>query len=127
MGLTTEQAREREAAARAMVRALCTPRGEAGAREWVMSIPARPDHDPDLVIAAALDALGDMTEWREVYHPDAALWQQVYAAACGNEGDEALGRFVRQLAVTYYQTEVPRVRALAEKYRDAGSCEEVRP
>lgn len=48
---------DREAARRAidtahqMVAALCE-----GAREWVMSIPARPDHDPDLIIADGLEA-----------------------------------------------------------------------
>lgn len=40
----------------AMVEALCRPRGTAGAREWEMSIPARADRDPDLVIADALFA-----------------------------------------------------------------------
>lgn len=39
-----------------MVRDLCKPKGEPGAREWIMSIPARPDSDPDLVISAALYA-----------------------------------------------------------------------
>ena len=37
-----------------MVSALCRPRYTAGAREWMMSIPARPDYDPDLVIGDAL-------------------------------------------------------------------------
>jgi len=41
-----------------MVFALCQPLGTAGKREWTMSIPARPDHDPDLVIADALDTAG---------------------------------------------------------------------
>ena len=35
----------------AMVHALCQ-----GARTWTMSVPAQPDHDPDLVIAAGLEA-----------------------------------------------------------------------
>lgn len=39
-----------------MVHWLCQPEGTEGARRWVMSIPARPDHDPDLVIASALYA-----------------------------------------------------------------------
>jgi hypothetical protein len=46
--------REREEKASAMVAALCLPRGHQDTREWVMSIPARPDHDPDLVIGASL-------------------------------------------------------------------------
>lgn len=33
---------------------LCRPRGTEGSREWVMSIPARPDYDPDIVIGEAL-------------------------------------------------------------------------
>jgi hypothetical protein len=40
--------------AQAMVRALCLRRGEEGARDWTMSIPARPYYDPDLVIGGAL-------------------------------------------------------------------------
>jgi hypothetical protein len=40
----------------AMVAALCKPRETEGAREWIMSIPAEPDRDPDLVIADALHA-----------------------------------------------------------------------
>jgi hypothetical protein len=39
-----------------MVTALCLPRGTEGARNWIMSIPARPDYDPDLVIARGLTA-----------------------------------------------------------------------
>lgn len=30
-----------------------------GEREWLMSIPARPDHDPDLIIGDALLAAGN--------------------------------------------------------------------
>ena len=41
-------------AAHKLVCDLCRPRGAAGAREWMMSIPARPEYDPDLVIGAAL-------------------------------------------------------------------------
>lgn len=48
--------RERIERAEQMVDALCRPRGEPGAREWAMSIPARPDHDPDLVIGDGLGA-----------------------------------------------------------------------
>lgn len=40
--------------AHAMVSALCKSRGTEGTREWVMSIPAQPDYDPDLVIGAGL-------------------------------------------------------------------------
>lgn len=38
-------------AAHAMVHLLCH-----GDRKWTMSVPARPDHDPDLVIIAGLSA-----------------------------------------------------------------------
>lgn len=57
----------RELRASDMVASLCTPRGMAGAREWRMSIPARPDHDPDLVIAASLrDVLKLVAEVRRL-------------------------------------------------------------
>ena len=49
--------RARAEKARDMVSALCKPRNAEGAREWIMHIPARPDHDPDLVIGDALDAV----------------------------------------------------------------------
>ena len=39
-------------AAKQVVRDLCE-----GKRRWTMSVPARPDDDPDLVISAALNAL----------------------------------------------------------------------
>lgn len=40
--------------AQAMVSALCKPKGHREHRDWMMSIPAQPDRDPDLVIGAAL-------------------------------------------------------------------------
>jgi hypothetical protein len=45
---------EREKKAHRMIQSLCTPRGFEGHRDWIMSIPARLDDDPDLVIAASL-------------------------------------------------------------------------
>lgn len=48
--------REKVKAAHVMVSALCKPRGSHGSREWIMSIPARPEHDPDLVITFGLMA-----------------------------------------------------------------------
>jgi hypothetical protein len=50
-----EAIRANNAKAHAMVSALCKPRGSAGAREWLMSIPAQPDYDPDLVIGRSLN------------------------------------------------------------------------
>jgi len=44
-------------AAREMIHNLCSPRFAAEHREWEMSIPARPDYDPDLVIADAIRVL----------------------------------------------------------------------
>lgn len=44
----------RVAAANDMVTALCLPKYSNFARDWIMSIPALPDHDPDLVIGASL-------------------------------------------------------------------------
>lgn len=55
-GAGAQEALAKIDAADEMVRALCKVRGESGAREWVMSIPARPDYDPDLVIGDALRA-----------------------------------------------------------------------
>ena len=40
--------------ARDTVVALCKPKGTEGAMDWVMSCPAKPDRDPDLVITGAL-------------------------------------------------------------------------
>lgn len=49
-----------------MINALCNRR-----REWIMSIPARPDHDPDLVIGASLRdnirLIADVRYWRVLY------------------------------------------------------------
>ena len=45
---------QRYEAASKMVSALCKPRGSEGSREWIMTIPARPDHDPDIVIGSSL-------------------------------------------------------------------------
>lgn len=48
---------EKIAAASAMVAALCE-----GNRQWFMSIPARVDHDPDLVISNALHSAKEEIE-----------------------------------------------------------------
>ena len=52
--------KQRNEAAHAMVHALCRPKGSQGSREWVMSIPAQPEYDPDLVIAASLRDVGEL-------------------------------------------------------------------
>lgn len=44
---------------KALIQALNKPRGEAGAREWVMSIPARRD-DPDLIFADLIEEVEKM-------------------------------------------------------------------
>lgn len=49
-----DEVQRRNEAAMDMVVALCLPRGAPGAREWLMSIPARLDYDPDLVISESL-------------------------------------------------------------------------
>ncbi len=49
-----------------MVFYLCQPRGSEGARSWSMSIPARPDYDPDIVIGTALfEARREIVRLRE--------------------------------------------------------------
>jgi len=52
----SETWKEKVDAAYDMVHALCQPRGSEGSREWIMSIPARPEYDPDLVITSGLRA-----------------------------------------------------------------------
>lgn len=52
----TREKMERIKRAWDMVLALCKPRGSDGSREWMMSIPARRDYDPDLVIGDGLEA-----------------------------------------------------------------------
>lgn len=49
--------KEKVQAAHEMVSALCLPRGSEGSRQWIMSIPAREDYDPDLVITDGLMAM----------------------------------------------------------------------
>lgn len=46
--------RERCDKACQMVSDLCKPKGTAGARDWIMRIPAERDYDPDLVIGDSL-------------------------------------------------------------------------
>lgn len=43
-----------------MIRALCLSRGTAGAREWLMSIPADAERDPDLILSATCDDVGQL-------------------------------------------------------------------
>lgn len=54
--------KERNASARGMVTALNLPYRHPQAREWLMSIPARPDYDPDLIISASLHDVGDLLD-----------------------------------------------------------------
>jgi hypothetical protein len=51
---TTKDLMKRIDRAMNMVGDLCKPKGSEGSRNWTMSIPARPDYDPDLVIADGL-------------------------------------------------------------------------
>jgi len=54
-------------AAQDMISALCQPRGSQGHRDWIMSIPAQLDYDPDLVIGQALRDYGVLLrEWVKV-------------------------------------------------------------
>lgn len=52
-----EEIEARREAAHQMVSDLCHRK-----REWIMSIPARRDYDPDLIIAASLDDIPKMIE-----------------------------------------------------------------
>ncbi len=53
-----------------MISPLCMPKGSYGGREWIMSIPARPEYDPDLVISDALyKAMRFINQWRQSHDP----------------------------------------------------------
>lgn len=68
MILPPERVTEIEAqleAAWAMIRALCAPTYDPNHREWRMSIPVRPDYDPDVVIGAALKGLREVLAERQ--------------------------------------------------------------
>jgi hypothetical protein len=79
-------------AAMEMISNLCRRQTDPKYREWIMSIPARPDHDPDLVIGEALRAMKKeivagraaeeaLAELRETYaHRDTDLIGYVNAA-----------------------------------------------
>ena len=67
---------ERAGKARKMVSDLCNQR-----EKWLMSIPARPDHDPDLIIASALDGIDELISI--VSSKDKAL-----AAMIGTHGEK---------------------------------------
>ena len=54
MKINLKEIEEREQKATEMISSLCKPRGMEGTREWIMSIPARPDYDPDLIIGRSL-------------------------------------------------------------------------
>lgn len=62
-------------------------------------------------LLAELDALtrerDEAREWRDVWGDSVNYWQRVYAEAVGQENDAALGRIVRQLARSYYESTVP--------------------
>lgn len=79
--MNTDKAREiacRIDKALNMVNSLCKPKGAEGSREWIMSIPAKPDSDPDLVIAEGLQAGKEALAHREQELADAnARYEQV--------------------------------------------------
>lgn len=45
-------------------------------------------------------------EWKEVWSPDVARWQRLYAECVGDKSDAEIGRFVRQLARECYNEAV---------------------
>jgi hypothetical protein len=71
VGILPRAAADALMAAEAMIHSLCIPPGSPGHRDWVMSIPARPNYDPDLVIANALNLLAG--ELRAVIYERDAL------------------------------------------------------
>lgn len=60
--MTPERVRARYEQACQMVADLCKPRTHPEHRDWTMSIPARPDYDPDLVIRDSLDDIPKLLE-----------------------------------------------------------------
>jgi hypothetical protein len=72
------QVQRRYDAAMAMVKALCRPRGTPGKREWLMSIPAQPKDDPDIVIADSLfdvpKLLAENERLRETLRQVGGVW-----------------------------------------------------
>jgi 3-deoxy-D-arabino-heptulosonate 7-phosphate (DAHP) synthase len=87
--MTEQELQEAEAQiqkAQEMVSALCKPRGTEGTREWIMSIPAQPDHDPDLVIGAGLrgkQKLVDEVRRLKLELADAAEMLDAACVPCG--------------------------------------------
>src|SRR5690606_13159918 len=75
--MSVEALRQRNEKAHEMVTALCKPRGTEGSREWIMSIPARPDDDPDLVIGQALNDAKRLIDRLATPPPSTdALWRE---------------------------------------------------
>lgn len=58
-----DEIKARQEKACTMITALCVPKGSKGSREWIMSIPAEPDYDPDIVIC---DSLKDLPELEQM-------------------------------------------------------------
>lgn len=74
--------------AHAMVSALCKRRGDPDAREWLMSIPARPNYDPDLVIGEGL-RVGDrlLTENESLTNQLATATERIVELEATLDGD----------------------------------------
>lgn len=72
-------------AAQQMVSDLCN-----GRREWLMSIPARPDYDPDLVISSALRHLHNEVERLRAAAETDAAWRE-YAGDPGEHWPSSAG------------------------------------
>lgn len=76
-------------AAYKMVVALCQPRGNPGSREWMMSIPAQPGNDPDIVIAVSISdipaLLAEVRRLRKALGPFAAIKRSSFCSHDDNE------------------------------------------
>lgn len=73
------ETRKRTEAAQKLIVALCKPDGAEGARRWIMSIPARVDYDPDLVIGDALRGSNELARVLEILLADL---EQARSDAC---------------------------------------------
>lgn len=75
--------RERKENALDIVYRLSKARGSAGSIEWVMSIPAQPDRDPDIVIARSLRDIDDMSDTIDALTSTLAVTRRALELATG--------------------------------------------
>lgn len=117
-----KQIEERAQKAREMISALCLPRGSAGHREWIMSIPARPDYDPDIVISDSLKdipwLLSRMKEGEELRREIERLHQAERLDKTAENWAEDTMVELSELADADFDTRPQQVELLAKTLKD---------